>query len=329
MNHNPSGDSANSTFDVEEEIELEYEPINISRKMETPLVANHHDSIVEELALESIAEDDDDDSEILAEILQPAYSPTPHPDDSNPPSSGFIVISGFPTSETSFSAITKLNYAPLTVHGEDSSGFNSLDLNFTAGGQITPFRESYIPSAQELLRQIQPEVAPADPVTTPTETVPAPTKRQWATPIKLGSIAAACAIAGAGVYTALNPSILSPLAATKTTTVATTTTNLGQLIQSPNLAANEFTELNLSTLNTVKVATATPTTTVSTIANPVGAMTPTAIAFNPVNPQSITPPTALGVVTNRIQPKLADSLIKSLLPANFQAPQQPSKGVTR
>ena len=331
MNHTSAGDSNHPTQfkpDPEdtymEEIELDYEPININRTRDIPVVDTHF------VAQKPVIEEDD--SEILGEILHPVHLPTPQPDESNPPSSGFIVISGFPTSETSFSAITR-SYAPLTVQREDGSHSSNLDLNFTAGGQITPFRESYIPSSQELLRQVQPEVSTIPSAApTATETAPAPTKRHWATPLKLGGIAAACVVAGAGAYTAFNPSILTPLAATNTSTVATTTTNLGQLIQSPNLAANEFTELNLSTLNTVKVATAAPTTTPSTIANPVGAMTPTAptaIAFNPTNTQSIAPPgKALGG-SNRIQPKLADSLIKSLLPANFQALQPQNPGVSR
>jgi hypothetical protein len=234
-----------------------------------------------------------------------------------PPSGGFIIINSTPIPEISFSAITTFDRAPLVVHGEDISvAHQSLDLNFTSGGQIAPFREEYIASSQELLRQIQAGATnPPESAHRP-QTVAKPTKSRWLTPIKLGSVAAACVIVGAGTYTYFNPTILAPLTATKIDTVtATTTSSLGQIIQSPNLAATEFTELNLSNLNTIKIATSAPTQSVSTIANPVGTMTttPAAIPFTPVNTQSIAPP------ITQAQPRLADSLVKSLLPSNFQA----------
>jgi hypothetical protein len=234
-----------------------------------------------------------------------------------PPSGGFIIINGTPLPETSFSAITTFDRAPLVVHGEDISvAHQSLDLNFTSGGQIAPFREEYIASSQELLRQIQAGAThPPESAHRP-QTVTKPTKSRWITPLKLGSVAAACVIVGAGTYTYFNPTILAPLTATKIDTVtATTTSSLGQIIQSPNLAANEFTELNLSNLNTIKIATAAPAQNVSTIANPIGTTTttPVAIPFTPVNTQTITPP------ATQAQPRLADSLVKSLLPSNFQA----------
>jgi hypothetical protein len=234
-----------------------------------------------------------------------------------PPSGGFIIINGTPLPETSFTAITTFDRAPLVVHGEDISvAHESLDLNFTSGGQIAPFREDYIASSQELLRQIQAGATNPPESSHRPQTVTTPAKVRWITPLKLGSVAAACVLVGAGTYTYFNPTILAPLTATKVGTVtATTTSSLGQIIQSPNLAANEFTELNLSNLNTIKIATAAPAPTVSTIANPVGTMTttPTAIPFTPVNTQTIVPP------TTQVQPRLADSLVKSLLPSNFQA----------
>jgi hypothetical protein len=255
-----------------------------------------------------------------AELLQASASKTIATEDYEiiSPSGGFIIINGTPVPETSFSAITTFDRAPLVVHGEDISvAHQSLDLNFTSGGQIAPFREDYIASSQELLRQIQ--AGATNPPESGHRPQPAtnPTKSRWITPLKLGSVAAVCAIVGAGTYTYFNPTILAPLTATNVGTVTATTTNsLGQIIQSPNLAANEFTELNLSYLNTIKIPTTAPAPNVSTIANPVGTMTtttPAAIPFTPVKTQTITPP------TSQAQPRLADSLVKSLLPSNFQA----------
>jgi hypothetical protein len=234
-----------------------------------------------------------------------------------PPSGGFIIINSTPIPETSFSAITTFDRAPLVVHGEDISvAHESLNLNYTSGGQIAPFREDYIASSQELLRQIQAGATNPPESSSRPQPVTKPTKSRWITPLKLGSVAAACVLVGAGTYTYFNPTILAPLTATKVVTVTATTTNsLGQIIQSPNLAANEFTELNLSNLNTIKIATAAPAPNVSTIANPVGTTTttPAAIPFTTVNTQTIAPP------TTQAQPRLADSLVKSLLPSNFQA----------
>jgi hypothetical protein len=133
-------------------------------------------------------------------------------------------------------------------------------------------------------------------------------------------MAAVCILAGGAVYTSLNPSILAPLTATKVVSpLSTITSSLGQSIQSPNLAANEFTELNLSTINTIKLPTAAPANNIGTATTPTGnvataaSTTPAAIPFNGLNPQIMPPAT----ITS--QPRLADSLVKSLLPPNFQS----------
>ncbi len=236
-----------------------------------------------------------------------------------PPSQGFIIIND-PPSETSFMAITKFDPTQLRVDGQDiADPDRSLDLHFTSGGQIVPFREDYIASSSELLEQIQAGTTSLPKSALRPQTVANPTKRRWITPLKVGSVAAACVIAGAGTYTYFNPTILAPLTATKVNTVtASTAHSLGQIIQSPNLAANDFTELTLSTLNPIKIPTIAPAPTVSTIANPVGTTTttPTAIPFTPVKTQTIVPPSIQAQIP---QPRLADSLIKSLLPSNFQA----------
>jgi hypothetical protein len=198
-------------------------------------------------------------------------------------------------------------------------------LNFSSGGQMATYHDEYSSSSQELLRQIQSGRPPSDPATPSNaddKAAPAPRPKHL-TPLKIGSVAAACALAGGAVYTYLNPSILAPLTAAKTVSPATTSL-LGQTIQSPNLAANEFSELNLSTLNTIKlptVATATPTapTTTPTMTAPtnssVGA--PVAIPFN-------RPTQAAPIATISSQPRLADSLVRSLLPPNFHTFVKPA-----
>ncbi len=339
MNHNPSGNSA-TTIEPESnplnpalqqaltclDVNLDDELTRFRHKIEQP-ESNPQSLTPGEETWEQQSIDYDAESGLLtAEIVKPAISSTTIDEEEYemiPPSGGFIVIDGVPTPENGLASMTTVNYPPLTIYSEDISvPHQSLDLNYSPGGQISPFREEYIASSQELLRQIQAgATTPPDAFNNSTQTAPTPTKRQWATPLKLGSVAAVVfAVAGAGVYTYLNPTILSPLTTPKVGTIASTTTNsLGQIIQSPNLAANEFTELNLSTLNTVKIATAAPTSRVSTIANPVATQTtttPMAIPFTPVNPQTIVPP------ATTVQPKLADSLLKSLLPSNFQALRQ-------
>jgi hypothetical protein len=334
MNHNPSSNNATATYQPDKPVvATESYQLNpalqqalscLDIKLEDELTRFRHK--LEHREPDSQSQSPDTATwqqpavDVEVEALEPAIASTTITADDYeiiPPSGGFVIINGTPIPETSFTAITTFDRAPLVVHGEDISvAHESLDLNFTSGGQIAPFREDYIASSQELLRQIQAGATnPPDSSHRP-QTVASPTKSRWIAPLKLGSVAAACVVVGAGTYTYFNPTILAPLTATKVGTVtATTTSSLGQIIQSPNLAANEFTELSLSNLNTIKIATAAPAQNVSTIANPVGTTTttPAAIPFTPVNTQSITPP------ATQAQPRLADSLVKSLLPSNFQA----------
>jgi hypothetical protein len=331
MNHNPYSNNATATVHPEDRPDVEAESYQLNPalqqalscldiKLEDELTRFRHKLEHRESDPQSPPQLVDSEVDSDAEPLEPAIASTTITAEDYeiiPPSGGFIIINGTPLPATSFTAITTFDRAPLVVHGEDISvAHQNLDLNFTSGGQIAPFREDYIASSQELLRQIQAGATnPPESAHRP-QTVTSPTKSRWITPLKLGSVAAACVIVGAGTYTYFNPTILAPLTATKVGTVtATTTSSLGQIVQSPNLAATEFTELNLSNLNTIKIATTAPASNVSTIANPVGTTTtaPAAIPFTPVNTQTIAPP------TSQAQPRLADSLVKSLLPSNFQA----------
>jgi hypothetical protein len=274
----------------------------------------------------------DGEADILtAEILNPAPPEAdiqPGAQDRDPaPVGGFIIIDGLTSSASSSrNAIANTNYAPIELHRSGGAVDRQMALNFSAGGQMTPYHDEYSSSSQELLRQIQSGRPPSEPATSNNADVkaaPAPRPKHL-TPLKIGSVAAACALAGGAVYTYLNPSILAPLTATKTVS-PTTTSLLGQTIQSPNLAANEFSELNLSTLNTIKlptVATATttaPTTTTTTMTAPANssAGAPAAIPFDRLTQ-------AAPIATISSQPRLADSLVRSLLPPNFHTFVKPA-----
>jgi hypothetical protein len=272
---------------------------------------------------------DADDDILTAEIVTPATAETERDsiDRDAAPVGGFIIIDGLTSSASSSqNAIATTNYAPIALHRSGGAIDRQMALNFSSGGQMATYQDEYSSSSQELLRQIQSGRPPIDPATTDTtETAAAKPRPKHLTPLKIGSMAAVCALAGGAVYTYLNPQILAPLTATKTVNTATTSL-LGQTIQSPNLAVNEFSELNLSTINTIKLPTAptattssTPTTTATMIApatSPAGA--PVAIPFNRPTTQ-VAPVT---MITS--QPRLADSLVRSLLPPNFHTFVKPS-----
>jgi hypothetical protein len=299
---------------------------------------------ITEVNLETQSGDLEIDSEILtAELVQPvtpaifveedAPSEMLRPDanqeeatrvDRSPsePTNGFIIIDGLSSSiDNSSNAITTITYAPISLDRDDiSSNDENLDLKFSSGGEIAAFHNEYLSSSQELLRQIQSGYPPTIDTSQDRHQSAPPAPKRKLKPIQIGSIAAACVLAGGGIYTYLNPNILAPLTATKAVApIATTTNSLGQSIQSPNLAANEFTDLNLSTINTIKLPAPTTTnvsmaTTSTMTGMPTTANTPVAIPFNGINPQTTPPTTILAT-----QPRLAQSLVKSLLPPNFQS----------
>ncbi len=264
-----------------------------------------------------------DEDIFTAQIIQPGVTGTVGADDEDdrPQPSGFIIIDGLTTSSISSKEVnTTASYAPMTIYRENSSSQpESLNVNFSTGGEIAPFHDEYLSSSQELLRQIQSGYPTSTETFNRTQTVAPVPKNKFFTPLKIGSIAAACVLAGGAVYTSLNPNILTTLTTLTATKVAVTTPS--NLIQTPNLAANEFTELNLSTLNNIKLPTAVaaaPTTNVSIATSNLGA-TATAPAPVPFTRTQVVPTAAI-----TSQPRLADSLIKSLLPPNFQSYAKPS-----
>ncbi len=254
------------------------------------------------------------DSEIITgEIVRSAIAQPTQNERDLPQSGGFIIIDGIYPPKDDRLAITHVSDA----HSSATTGFahphERLDLNFSPRGEIT---YEYSDSSQELLRQIQSGYThPGGKSTAQAQPAPSPAKKhKLFTPVKIGSLAVACLLAGGAAYTYFNPAILAPLTATKSSAPTTASSLLGQSIQSPNLAANEFTELNLSTLNTVKMPTAAPASsapTTSTSAAPIAAGAPVAIPYNGMNATPVAPTQIVS------QPRLADSLIRSLLPPNF------------
>jgi hypothetical protein len=338
MNHNPSGDKPNippsSRAVVEDrphQLSLQQALNCLDIKLEDELAkfrAKQPDfqQDVPAMAASTVAEsrqfgsDEDDSAAITAEIMPSEITPPSFAtaEDSDNSRSGFIIIDGVATPNPDLTAITAIEYAPQSNRSADvSATYESLDLNFSRGGEMTSFHDEYSASSQELLRQIQsgyttpPQSAEPEP-----QTAPKSGKRQFLTPLKVGSLAAAFVLAGGATYTYYNPAILAPLTATKVAapTATTIASSLGQVIQSPNLAASEFSELNLSTINTAKIPTvataptASQTTPAISSANP-GA--PVAIPFTGMKPSTVAP------VAITAQPRLADSLVKSLLPPNF------------
>jgi hypothetical protein len=276
----------------------------------------------------------DADAEIVtAHIVDPARTGTIIEDNGDlervatadtAPKGGFIIIDKLITSSTNSPDTPDMNnYGSIEVYRSNVPTHRRKDANFGSSGEIAPFQDEYSSSSQELLRQIQSGYRDNTNERRPPSEPPAP-KRKFFTPLKIGSAAAVCILAGGAAYTYLNPSILASLTTTKLATSTSTTNSLGQSIQSPNLAANEFTDINLSTLNTIelpKTATAARTAATSTIATPTGVNTaPAAIPFNRVGTRQIVPPTT----TITSQPRLADSLVKSLLPPSFRAYSRPA-----
>lgn len=333
MNHNLSDDSANVHPSGQAVVEREPHHLNpalgqalgcLDIKLEDELTrfrSNRTDPLPERqlapvaTATWEQAEDLYADEDIFtAQVIQPDLAGIGADDqDDRPQPSGFIIIDGLTTSSTSSREVSNsVSYAPMTIYREDASSHSeNLNVNFSTGGEIAPFHDEYLSSSQELLRQIQSGYPTSTETFNRTQIASPKPKNKLFTPLKIGSMAVACVLAGGAVYTSLNPSILTTLTATK---VAVPTTS--NLIQTPNLAANEFTELNLSTLNNIKLPTvvaAAPATNVSIATSNLGAAA-TAPAPVPFTRTQVVPTAAI-----TSQPKLADSLIKSLLPPNFQS----------
>ena len=333
MNHNPSGDKPNippsSRAIVEDrphQFSLQQALNCLDIKLEDELArfrAKQADLPQGSTVAESgqFGSGEDDSAAITAEIMpseivRPSSAIAEDSDDNS--RSGFIIIDGVVTPNPDLTAITAIEYAPQSNRSADvSATYESLDLNFSRGGEMTSFHDEYSASSQELLRQIQSGyTTPPQSAEPAAQTAPQSGKGQFLTPLKIGSLAAAFVLAGGAAYTYYNPAILAPLTATKVAapTATTVASSLGQVIQSPNLAASEFSELNLSTINTVKIPAVATAPTASQAAPAISSANPSApvaIPFTGMKPSTVAP------VAIAVQPRLADSLVKSLLPPNF------------
>jgi hypothetical protein len=312
---NPSIQQALGCLDIKLEDELTRFRSHRTDPIPTPQMASVATTTWEQ------AEDRYADSEIFtAQIIQPPMPQSIGTDaDDRPEPSGFIIIDGLTSSTTQREVVTTVSYAPMTIYREaPTDRSENLNVNFSTGGEIAPFHDEYLSSSQELLRQIQSGYPTATDTFARTQTATAKPKSKYFTPLKIGSMAVACVLAGGVAYTSFNPSILTTLTATK---VAVPTTS--SLIQTPNLAANEFTELNLNTLNNIKLPTVAAAAPVTNVNIATATIPPTATAPMPV-PFSGMSAQILPAAAIKSQPKLADSLIKSLLPANFQPYARPS-----
>ncbi len=264
--------------------------------------------VEEETGKQQSSIDDDDDLEaILAELVKPGIAST-----SSTSSDGLPMVDDRLPATARHEEIIQIDYAPLEMGSQEMG----LDLNFSAGGEIAPFQAEYLPSSQELLRQIQAGAGnPSDSVGIHgTSRAAIAVKRQYLTKLQFGSVIAASLLAGAAVYVALNPSILTPLTVTKVATLLppTTVSNMGPSVQTPNLAANEFTPLNLSTVERIPApVTSTPTDGVINLTE----VAPAAIPYNPTAP--------IPATGNVGRQNLSDSLVKSLLPPDFRSNPKP------
>jgi hypothetical protein len=211
--------------------------------------------------------------------------------------------------------ITTVDDTPLSIYAETENftADENLDLNFAPRGEISPFQVGYLASSQELLDRGQLKSDENDVFEDPADSYVTSSKPQFFTFRKLSLLAIAWIVAGGAAYAYFNPNMLDTLTAKLNIPTIATTGSLGQSIQGPNLAANEFTEINLSTINTIKVPTTVTATQTSTVAattnpNPIQVTPFKGTNFPGVSPAAIT-----------AQPQLADSLVKSLLPPNFHA----------
>ena len=312
---NPRLQEALGCLDVKLEDELnKFRSKQTNRLADTP-------PITVTAAWEQQSVDDDrvevDEKMITGEIIKSGFL-----GDTGERSGESIVMDGISSHppRINLATITSVNNPPLSIYAEaeNSTTDENLDLNFSPRGEIALFHVGYLASSQELLdRDELGSTNESDVFEDPADSYLAPSKPQFFTFRKLSLMAMAWIVAGGAAYTYFNPNILAPLTAKVTTPTVVATGSLGQSIQSPNLAANEFTELNLSMLNTIKIPTAATATNVNTAAttasvNPNGAA-PVAIPFKGVNS------TAMPTAAITTQPQLADSLVKSLLPPNFHA----------
>jgi hypothetical protein len=205
----------------------------------------------------------------------------------------------------------------------------SLDLSFlTPPGEITQLGDEYRPASQELWRSLgQPEPPPA----------PAP-EAKWRLPVAIGSSLLAVATVAGMTYVNTHAELLKTIPVVAQLTAAPIPNPIppGNLMQGPDLAMGEFSNLTLANINGIALpTTAAPIeapTTIAAAPNTAPVLPSTAPVVLPSTAPTVLPSTApvTGTPGTANTPSLADSLIRNLLPPNIQqlsgrsaAPAQP------
>ncbi len=183
---------------------------------------------------------------------------------------------------------------------------DSLNLSVRTPGTITP-REEYLPASQDLINSL-------GAVTPPTE-IQIP---KWKMPVAIGSSLMAIAAIGGMSYVNMHPTLLKsvPGVAQLTASPVLPVVPPGQVLQGPDLAMGEFSDLSLSNINSLTM----PGVEIAKTDNPnlPTAITPTSSPIGAALPQPNVP--NAGVATNAPSPAghLADGLIRNLLPPSIQ-----------
>jgi hypothetical protein len=182
----------------------------------------------------------------------------------------------------------------------------SLNLSLVLPGEIAPVSDEYLPASQELWRSLG-QTAPL-PVETPIH--------KWKGPLAIGSSILAIATVSGMSYVNMHPALLKgvPLVSQLTAVTVPTSGPPGEVILGPDLALGEFSDLSLSNINSITI----PGQETAAVATPKTLATPSPAAVLPATiTPALTPPAATGLATAPTA-RLADGLIRNLLPPNIQ-----------
>ncbi len=183
---------------------------------------------------------------------------------------------------------------------------DSLNLSVRTPGTITP-REEYLPASQDLIRSLG-AVSPPTEIQIP----------KWKMPVAIGSSLMALAAIGGMSYVNMHPTLLKgvPGVAQLTASPLLPAIPPGQVLQGPDLAMGEFSDLSLSNINSLtipgteiaKAGNPNLPSPVATNSAPLGAALPQPTSLNPSAATTAPSPTS----------HLADGLIRNLLPPSIQ-----------
>ncbi len=225
-----------------------------------------------------------------------------------PPSQSFVVYDkevSEPSSSVQSTSLDNEMPAGEMVLRSPAPVIDNLNLSLRTPGSITP-PDEYSPASQDLIRSFG--------------STPALTKIQipkWKMPLAIGSSLVAIAAVGGMSYVNMHPALLKsvPVVAQLTATPVLPVVPPGEVLQGPDLAMGEFSDLSLSNINSlivpgteiVKTATPNVPTTIAPNSSPaIGAALP--------QPAFAAPSIAAAAPTSR----LADGLIRNLLPPSIQ-----------